>query len=56
MVAPTGVAAVNVDGATIHSALALSPKPNYSKGMPKLSDKKKMHVTKQILTVFSDYH
>ena len=40
MLAPTGVAAVNVDGATIHSALALSPKPNYSKGMPKLSDKK----------------
>ena len=34
MLAPTGVAAVNVDGATIHSALALSPKRNYSKGIP----------------------
>ena len=41
MLAPTGVAAVNVDGATIHSALALSPKRNYSKGIPKLSDKKR---------------
>ena len=40
MLAPTGVAAVNVDGATIHSTLALSPKRNYSKGIPKLSDKK----------------
>ena len=28
MLAPTGVAAVNVDGATIHSALAFSPKRN----------------------------
>ena len=34
MLAPTGVAAVNVDDATIHSALALSPKRNYSKGIP----------------------
>ena len=41
MLAPTGVAAVNVDGATIHSALALSPKRNYSKDIPKLSDKKR---------------
>ena len=39
MLAPAGVAAVNVDGATIHSALALSPKRNYSKGTPNLSDK-----------------
>ena len=28
MLAPTGVAAVNDGGATIHSALALSPKRN----------------------------
>ena len=28
MLAPTGVAAVSVDGATIHSSLALSPKHN----------------------------
>ena len=41
MLAPTGVAAVNVDGANIHSALALSPKRNYSKDIPKLSDKKR---------------
>ena len=41
MLAPTGVAAVDVDGATIHSALALSPKRNYSKGIPELSDKKR---------------
>ena len=40
MLAPTGVVAVNVDGATIHSAPAFSPRGNYSKGMPKLSDKK----------------
>ena len=41
MLAPTGVAAVNDDGATIYSALSLSPKRNYSKGKPKLSDKKR---------------
>ena len=41
MLAPTGGAAVNVHGATIHSALALSPKHNYSKDIPKLSDKKR---------------
>ena len=41
MLAPTGVAAANVDGANIHSALALSPKRNYSKDIPKLSDKKR---------------
>ena len=40
MLAQTGVAAANVDGATIHSALDLLPKCNYSKGIPKLSDKK----------------
>ena len=41
MLAPTGVAAVDVDDATTHSALALLPKRNYSKGIPKLSDKKR---------------
>ena len=41
MLAPTGVAAVNDGGATIHSALALSPKRNQSKSIPKLSDKKR---------------
>ena len=41
MLAPTGVAAVDVDGATTHSALALPLKRNYSKGIPKLSDKKR---------------
>ena len=40
MLAPTGVAAANADGATIYSALALSLKRNYSKCVPKLSDKK----------------
>ena len=41
MLAPRGLVAVNVDGGTIHSALVLSPKRNYSKGIPKLSDKKR---------------
>ena len=41
MLVPTGVTAVGVDGATIHSALALSPKRNYSEGIPELSDKKR---------------
>ena len=40
MLAPTGVATVNADSVIIHSALALSPKRNYSKGITKLSDKK----------------
>ena len=41
MLALTGVAATNADSATIHSALALSLKRNYSKCVPKLSDKKR---------------
>ena len=41
MLTPAGAAAANFDSATIHSALALSPKRNYSKGIPKLSDKKR---------------
>ena len=41
MLASTGVAAVIVDGATIHSASALSPKRNHNKGIPKLRDKKR---------------
>ena len=41
LLALTGVAAANVDCATIYSALALSPKRNYSKGIPKLIDKKR---------------
>ena len=47
MLAPTGVAAVNVNGATIHSALALSPKLNYIQGIPKLSDKKRCMLQKK---------
>ena len=39
--APTGVAAVNVDGNTIHSALGIPVNCNYSKNVPKLSDKKR---------------
>ena len=41
MLASTDVAAVIVDGATIHSASALSPKRNHNKGIPKLRDKKR---------------
>ena len=41
MLAPTGVAAVNADCATTHSALVLSPKCNYSDCVPKCSDKKR---------------
>ena len=38
MLVSTGVAAVNIDGSTIQSALALSTKSDYSKCIPKLSD------------------
>ena len=40
MLAPTGVVAVNVAGATIHSALGI-PVGNFCKTIPKLNDKKK---------------
>ena len=40
MLAPTGVAAVNVAGATIHSALGI-PVGNFCKTIPKLNDKNK---------------
>ena len=39
MLAPTGVAAVNVAGATIHSALGI-PVGNFCRTIPKLNDKK----------------
>ena len=35
----TGVAAVNIDGSTIHSALGIPLNRNFSKNIPKLSDK-----------------
>jgi len=40
MLAPTGVAAVNVDGSTIHSSLGILPGCT-SKSVSKLSDKKR---------------
>ena len=48
VLAPTGVAAVNVDGSTIHSALGICPERNFGKCVAKLTDKK-MHVKKQPL-------
>ena len=39
MLAPTGVAAVNIDGVTVHSALSISPDRNFGKCLPRLSDK-----------------
>ena len=41
MLAPTGVAAVNIDGSTIHSALGISPERNYGKNVAKMSDKRR---------------
>ena len=40
LVAPTGVAAVNIDGTTIHTALGI-PVGRYGKNLPKLNDKKR---------------
>ena len=41
MLAPTGVAAVHVDGSTIHSALGIVPDRKKSKQVSRISDKKK---------------
>jgi len=41
MLAPTGVAAVNVDGSTIHSALGIPADRNFSKNISRLSDQKR---------------
>ena len=38
LIAPTGVAAVNIQGSTIHSELGI-PVGRYGKSIPKLSDK-----------------
>ena len=40
LVAPTGVAAVNIEGTTIHTALGL-PVGRFGKNIPKLSDKRR---------------
>ena len=40
LVAPTGVAAVNIDGTTIHAALGL-PVGHFGKKLPRLSDKRR---------------
>ena len=40
LVAPTGVAAVNIDGTTIHTALGI-PVGRYGKNLPRFSDKKR---------------
>ena len=50
MIAPTGVAAVNVSGATIHSALGI-PVGNYRKTIPKLSDKTKSKLRNNLSSV-----
>ena len=39
LVAPTGVAAVNIDGMTIHTSLGI-PVGRYEKNLPRLNDKK----------------
>ena len=41
MFAPTGAAAVNIDGTTIHSAFSVSPDCNYQKFIPQLSYKRR---------------
>ena len=38
LVAPTGVAAINIDGTTVHSAFGI-PVGNYRETLPRLSDK-----------------
>ena len=40
LVAPTGVAAVNIDGTTIHTSLGI-PVGRYGKNLPRLNDKKR---------------
>ena len=40
LLAPTGVAAINIDGTTIHSALGI-PVGHFGKNLPKLNDKKR---------------
>ena len=47
MLAPTGVAAVNIDGVTIHSALSISPDRSFGKCLPKLSDKVRCQLQNQ---------
>ena len=41
MTAPTGVAAVNIEGNTIHSALSIPVDSDHCKEVPQLSDKKR---------------
>ena len=46
MLAPTGVAAINIDGATIHSTLGISPN-EFGKCVTKLSDKHRHDLRKR---------
>ncbi|XP_057299096.1 uncharacterized protein LOC130629775 [Hydractinia symbiolongicarpus] len=41
ILAPTGIAAINIEGNTIHSALGIPADRNFTKTISKLSDKKK---------------
>lgn len=41
ILAPTGVAAINVEGNTIHSALGIPADRNFGKNIPRLGDKKR---------------
>ncbi|XP_057316850.1 uncharacterized protein LOC130657876 [Hydractinia symbiolongicarpus] len=41
ILAPTGVAAINIEGNTIHSAVGIPADRNFTKNISKLSDKKK---------------
>ena len=48
MLAPTGVAAVNVDGSTIHSALGISVDFSSAKCVSKLSDKRRCFLREKL--------
>ena len=47
LVAPTGVAAVNIDGTTIHIALGLSV-GHFGKDIPRLNDRKIIALRKKL--------
>ena len=50
ILAPTGVAAINVNGNTIHSGLGI-PVGNFRKSIPKLNDKKRSTLRRQLSEV-----